>query len=332
MSQKVSMKSIAKELGVSIALVSYVLNGKLTHRISPATAERIRALADKYNYTPNQIAKSLKTNKTYTLGLIVADISNIFYSELAQHIEEEAQNHGYNVIFASAYEDSEKFKSILDVFVAKQVDGLILAVPAGADIYIQSVDQAAIPYVIIDREFEGIDPIKIININNYEASASVVHHLYTAGFKRPGAIALKSDLLHLKDRKTGFIDSVAQYDYDQSFFYEIAEKELEEKIEDCILNAIKIDKVDSLFFLTSRIAMAGLAILAKYNVRVPKEVGVVCFDESHAYKIFNTPLTYVKQPLEEMSKAAVHLLINSITPEAKLNFNTQLIIKESTCL
>lgn len=332
MAKKISMKDIAQELGVSVALVSYVLNRKFSNRISVDTAEKIRKLAKKYNYTPNQIAKSLKNNKTYTIGLIVADISNLFYSEISRHIEEEAQSLGYNVVFASAYEDPNRFESIVDVFLSKQVDGLILAVPEGADKYLSKVEQSGIPYVSIDREFENIDPSKIINIDNYKASASVVQHLHENGFKKPCAIALKSNLNHLVARKKGFTETINLNYNAEALLSEISERTLEEEIEGVILKAIKEDKADAIYFLTNRIAMAGLAVLAKNNIAVPESVGVVCFDEAEAYKIFNTNLTYVKQPLIEMGVAAVQKIINQKSNNQNLKFSTTLIIKESTIL
>ena len=131
--KKVALKDIAKELGVSTALVSYVLNDKHPGRINQETARRIKDLAIKLNYRPNQIAKSLKKNKTFTIGLIIADISNLFYSGIARVIEDEAKNMKYNVIFGSADENPQKFQELILVFLGRQVDGLILAAPAGSE-------------------------------------------------------------------------------------------------------------------------------------------------------------------------------------------------------
>src|SRR5690606_29929000 len=328
MFKKVSMKDIAEELGVSVALVSYVLNGKMTNRIHVDTADKIRKLADKYNYRPNLIAKSLKSNRTFTIGLIVADISNLFYSSIAGDIEEEANSFGYNVVFGSAYEDPKRFKSILEIFVDKQVDGLILAVPDGGEEFLPIVQRINMPYVVLDREFPNVEPEKIINIDNYSASAGVVEHLYKNGFRRLGAIALETNLKHLHDRKRGFTDTVDRK-YGEGCFYEILEDELEEKIEQTVLQALNVDKVDALFFLTNRIAMAGLAVLARYNVEVPQEVGVVCFDEADAYRIFKQELTYVKQPLKEMSQHAVRSILGRQT-EQKTKFATTLVAKASS--
>lgn len=330
MSDKVSMKDIAKELGVSVALVSYVLNGKLTNRINVETADKIRKLAKELNYRPNQIAKSLKSRKTFTIGLIVADISNLFYSSIANYIEEEANTFGYNVIFGSAYEDPARFAAILEVFIAKQVDGLILAVPDGGQIYLSQVQQVNIPFVVLDREFEGIDPKLIVNIDNYRASEEVMKHLFDNGYSNIAAVALQSNLQHLKARERGFSDAFRKLTGRPHVIYEILEKELEEKIEQTILRAIRIDKVDAFYFLTNRIAMAGLAVLARHHIDVPDQVGIVCFDEADAYQVFKTELTVVQQPLKAMSQTAVKRVLGHDTFTAGDPFGTTLLVKESS--
>ncbi|MCH5600487.1 LacI family DNA-binding transcriptional regulator [Niabella ginsengisoli] len=133
---KVSMKDIAREVGVSVALVSYVLNNRFENRINKDVAEKIRKTAKKLQYRPNQIAKSLKTNKTFTIGLIVADISNPFSSTLARIIEDEGAKYGYTVIFGSSDEDLTKFENLTNAFLNRQVDGLIMLPPEGAEDFI----------------------------------------------------------------------------------------------------------------------------------------------------------------------------------------------------
>jgi LacI family transcriptional regulator len=331
MAKKISLKDIASQLGVSVALVSYVLNGKMSTRINADTAARIRNLAKELNYTPNQIAISLKNSKTFTIGLIVADISNIFYSTIANFIEEEANQFGYNVLFGSAYENHLRFQSLLEVFIAKQVDGLILAVPEKGEQYLERLTQVNIPFVILDREFDSVESHKIVNIDNYQASQEVVSHLYHNGFKKIGAIALVSSLIHLSERKKGFTDTVKDLmGIKKPSLYEIVEHELDQEIERVVLDAIQVDKVDALYFLTSRIAMAGLSVLARHNINVPEQVGVVCFDESDAYRIFKKELTFVKQPLQLMSKRAVQLILASTAKPVASKFATTLIVRESS--
>src|SRR6188472_3049568 len=113
MKNKISLKDIAEKVGVSVTLVSYVLNNKMEGRINKDVAQKIRDTAKKLNYHTNQIAKSLKTNKTNTIGLIVADISNPFSSGLARIIEDEADKQGYTVIFGSSDEKPLRFENLL---------------------------------------------------------------------------------------------------------------------------------------------------------------------------------------------------------------------------
>src|ERR1700712_615587 len=117
MNKKISLKDIADKVGVSTALVSYVLNNKKEGRIKKSVAERIREVAMELNYRTNQIAKSLKINKTFTIGLIVSDISNPFSSGLARIIEDEADKKNYTVIFGSSDESVQRSNKLVDTFL-----------------------------------------------------------------------------------------------------------------------------------------------------------------------------------------------------------------------
>src|SRR6478752_7101985 len=149
MNKKASLKDIADKVGVSTALVSYVLNNKKEGRIKKSVADRIRTVATELNYRTNQIAKSLKTNKTFTIGLIVSDIANPFSSSLARIIEDEADKSGYTVIFGSSDEDAQKSQKLIDTFVNRQVDGLIIAPVDNSIEQIKYLEQEGIPFVLV---------------------------------------------------------------------------------------------------------------------------------------------------------------------------------------
>ncbi|MFT4094154.1 MAG: LacI family DNA-binding transcriptional regulator [Niabella sp.] len=306
------MKDIAGELGVSVALVSYVLNGKKTDKINDHTAAKIKSLAAKMNYSPNQIAKSLKTNHTFTLGLIVADISNLFYSSIAKYIEDEANLHGYHVIYGSAYEKPDRFHSILDLLLSRQVDGFILAIPEKAEHCIQLLTDLNQPFVVIDRKFDDFPNAPSIILNNLDASQKIVTHQVENGFKRLGLVTINRNLVHLQERKVGYINTCRLLLNQEPFVYEIEEERLEAQIRDVIHKSLFQDQVDSLCFFTNKVAMAGLSEIASIDIPVPGQLGIVCFDEAEAYKLFRTPITYLKQPLQEMSKAAIDYLLNQI--------------------
>ena len=120
MVKKTSMKDIAQDVGVSIALVSYVLNNQKENRIGKEVARKIREAANRLNYQPNQLAKSLKTNKSFTIGLIVADIANPFSSSMARIIEDEADKHNYTVLFGSSDENPQRLQKLIDTLLNRQ--------------------------------------------------------------------------------------------------------------------------------------------------------------------------------------------------------------------
>ena len=157
MNKKISLKDIANEVGVSIALVSYVLNGREKEaRVGQEMAEKIRKAALKLNYQPNFIARSLKSGKTNTIGLIVADISNPFFSNLARIIEDEAKKYGYIVIFGSSDESAEKSADLIDVFLNRQVDAFIIAPAAKTEKQIKRLKERKVPFVLITATFRRL--------------------------------------------------------------------------------------------------------------------------------------------------------------------------------
>lgn len=330
------MKDIAGELGVSVALVSYVLNGKKTDKINDNTAARIKDLAAKMNYSPNQIAKSLKTNRTHTLGLIVADISNLFYSSIAKYIEQEANQYGYHVIYGSAHEDPDKFNSILQLLLSRQVDGLILAIPEKAENCIPMLGQLNEPFVIIDRKFYEFPDAPAILLDNIDASKSIVTHFSDNGFKRLGIITINRHLVSLQERKEGFISASRDLLDNTPFIYELEEEQMDAQMEEVINKAIYEDKVDGLCFFTNKLAMIGLSKIASMDITVPDNLGIICFDEAKAYDIFKTPVSYFKQPLEQMSKTAIAHLVGQIEKKDHLllekprEFKGSLVVQKSS--
>jgi LacI family transcriptional regulator len=210
MEKRVSLKDIAQKVGVSTALVSYVLNNQKEGRIGKEVAEKIRVTAKKLNYRPNQLAKSLKTNKTYTIGLIVADIANPFFSTLARIIEDEAEKNNYTVIFASSDEKSDRSQKLIDVLVDRHVDGIIIAPAEGTASQIRQLKKRNVPFVLIDRFFSDLNA-NYIGVNNYEAAYEATKHIIETGRKRIGMIGFRTTLPNLEDRRKGFIKALEDH-------------------------------------------------------------------------------------------------------------------------
>src|SRR5690348_6892120 len=204
MNKKVSLKDVALHLGVSTALVSYVINNKEKEaRVGPEMAKKIRKAVAELNYQPNLIAKSLKSGKTNTIGLIVADISNPFFSSIARIIEDEARNQGYVVIFGSSDESAEKSQALINVFLNRQVDAFIIAPAENTEKQIKALKNAGIPVVLIDRYFPGV-PSDSVRINNTEVSKKAVTHLIKEDRKHIALLTYKTKLAHINERTEGY--------------------------------------------------------------------------------------------------------------------------------
>ena len=209
MKKKVCLKDIAQKVGVSIALVSYVLNNQKLSRINKDVAQKIKDVAKELNYRTNQIARSLKTNKTFTIGLIVADISNPFFSGLARIIEDEAEKNNYTVIFGSSDEKAEKSLKLINVLVNRQVDGFIIAPAENTASQILYLQENEIPFVLVDRYYPDIKASHVA-IDNYKASYTAVSHVINNDRKRIGMITYDTTMFHLQERKKGYIDALKE--------------------------------------------------------------------------------------------------------------------------
>ena len=314
MEKKVSLKDIAQQVGVSTALVSYVLNNKREKRVSKEIAQRIREVAAQLNYRTNQIARSLKTSKTYTIGLVVSDIANPFSSALARIIEDEADKHQYTVIFSSSDENEEKSAKLIEALLNRQVDGLIVALPPNSEQQVAYLQQQQVPFVLVDRYYPAIKT-NYVALDNYGAAFNAVEQLIQNGRRKIGLLTYDTDLFNLQERKRGYTEALKKHKlpakkgqvkevnikYDQA---------AAQKAVNALLNPA--DPVDAILFGGNKIAVDALQYISTLPVKIPDQLAVVSFDETEALKFFYAPFTYVKQPMLEMGKLATRILLESM--------------------
>lgn len=308
MKKNVSLKDIANKVGVSTALVSYALNNKMEGRINKEMAARIKAVAEELNYRPNQIARSLKTSKTSTIGLLLADISNPFSSQIARIVENEANKYGYTVIMGSTDENADKTRNLIQLFLNRQVDGLILSLPENTENEVLYLKKQGIPFVLLDRYFPTI-PTNVVAIDNFTASRNAIQHLLENEHKRIGVISYKTNLHHLKERLKGALDLLEN----KSLVGEIRL----DNIDDDVATAIDLflalpNPVSAIFFTSNLLTLSGLKHLNKIGVRIPDQLAVVAFDKTDAFELFYTTISHISQPLTQLGETAVTLLRKTI--------------------
>jgi LacI family transcriptional regulator len=335
MRRGVSLKDIAQKAGVSTALVSYVLNNTRENRTNKDTAQRIRDTASQLNYKINQVAKSLKTNKTYTIGLIVSDISNSFSASLARIIENESEKYNYTTIFGSSDEDIHKFEKLINTFINRKVDGLIISPPAKSEDLIKNLQQQGIPFVLLDRYFPEIKTNYII-LDNFTASFDAVNHLIDTGRKRIGMITYQSDLFHLEERTRGYSSALKKNNiaYEKGWLKQVDIINDNSAIENAVKELLSVSPaVDAVLFGSNVIAMCSLKYINTLPLNVPNDLAIVSFDQASMLDIFYSPVTYIKQPLEEIGQLAIKTLLESMKDSSavtQIKLQAELIIQQST--
>lgn len=316
MNKRVSLKDIAGKVGVSTALVSYVLNGlEKEKRVSPAVVEKIRAAARELNYKPNQIARSLRSGSTNTLGLIVADIANPFFGQLARVIEDEASRFQYVVILGSSDEDCAKSASLIDTLLDRQVDGFILVPSEGCAEQVELLVSRNIPVVLTDRYLPGI-PAHAVVLDNYGATREAVSHLVGNGYRRIALVAYASSLVHMQERIRGYCEAMDAAGMGANKLVEtVSYDSAKADTEKLVAALVKEQKTEAVIFATNALTLFGLYAVKKHNFRVPEELAVIGFDGNEAFDFFTPPLTYLRQPVEAIGRESVRILLEQIRGE-----------------
>ncbi|MHB9054895.1 MAG: LacI family DNA-binding transcriptional regulator [Paludibacteraceae bacterium] len=310
---KISLKSIAKELGVSTATISLVLNGKDKNgRVSKELSQKILDKAKELNYLPNSLAKSLREGNSRTLGLIIADITNVFFGALALYIQENAEKMGYTVIIGNTNEDLGKMQNLVNLLRRRQVDGFVITPTEGSEKIIQSILDDDMPLVMVDRYFPGLQ-VSSVTINNFQISYEAVNSLIAKGCHKIGMIIYSTEKqAHMQDRKDGYLKAVKEGNiYDADLIQEVHYEDIENEIAIAVTRLLS-QNIDGAFFATNSISMIGLKnIIAKIKLD-EKAIHFMCFDENEAYCLLPFNISFVRQPIKKMAEESIKQIIDQI--------------------
>lgn len=333
--KKASIKDVALRAGVSTASVSYVLNNS-RDRISEDTILKVRKAAEELNYRPNTIAKSLKMQRTLTIGLLVADIANPYFSNIARLIEDEARREGYSLLIGSCDENKERFEQLIDTFYDRQVDGLIVTPVEGSDEKLQGLLHQNVPFVMIDRFMPSLQG-NYVQINNYDTSYNATEHLLAGGRRNIVFVDFNFKLHHLLQREQGFKAALLAHNiaFTEGNIMKVDLESSDEQIAEAFTALFSQTQLpDAFLFSSNKLAIKGLKMFVKMQIKIPEDVGVICFDESEAYGLFNVPLTYVKQPIAEICAQAFQTLQNLIADQGQapsvITFKAELVVSTSS--
>lgn len=334
--RKVTLTDIANELNVSKTLVSLVLNGKGDKAaINKMTQKRVLDLADKLHYKPNQVARGLRMGKTKTIGLIVADISNPFFARITRTIEFYAEKEGYSIIVCSSDEDQDREKRLINMLLNRQVDGIIMTSTLENPDIVNQLISDKFPVVLMDRYFNGTS-YNYVGVDNRYASKNAVNHFIGKGHSNIGLITLTPNYISsLKDRKQGYIDALAEANIplDNSFILELNYNDLKNKHYSKIREFLLENNITAIFTTNNGIAVGCLEVTKELNLNIPNDISIITFDDVELFKYTSPTISSIAQPLEDIGKHSVSLLLQQLNSgeyyyENKI-LEAKLLIRES---
>lgn len=328
----VTIKDVAREAGVSVSTVSRVLTQNAP--VKRETRERVQTAIKELGYSPNALARSLRKKFSRTIGLVIPDISNPFFPDIAKGVEDTAKEAGYHVILCNAGNNPQREEEAIQLLKERQVDGVILVSSSPVGAYLQKFSEMKI--VIVDRELQDMEVDTVI-CDNVSGSYLATRHLIELGHRDIAIVTGSMGLNTTRDRLLGY------------------EKALKEKglpvLEDWIWKAgfsfdhgynvteenLKTGNMPTAIFASSDIAAVGvISALEKHGLKVPEDISVVGFDDITLSTLVKPTLTTVTQPTYQMGKEAVELLVSGIKRGRKkakrIVLPTNLVVRNSSGL
>lgn len=316
--KKTLLEDIAKELNVSKTLVSMVINGKGdAYGISKKTQEKVLAKAGEMEYTPNVFARALRTGKSHLIALLVADISNPFYSNIAKYVEKELASKGYNLMICSTDENVEREEKLISLFAEQHmIDGLIIATTNTSGEYFKKERLRNFPIVFIDRYLPDIESNYVV-ANNYQGSLEITELLIQKGCKNILALNITpSHISSLTERVKGYKDALKKHDisFKDENLLEISFDNIQNDVREKLTKRLKQgQKIDAIYTLNNHIATACLNVFNEIGFDAKKEgVYFASFDDISLFDFVKPNIISVSQPLEQIGIEAANLALHLI--------------------
>ena len=319
---RVTIKDVARQAGVSTSTVSLVLNNKPVS-ISQETRNAVLTAARELNYRPNQLAVSLVTQKSKTLGLIIPDNSNLFFAQLSKHIEIAANQAGYTLIYGNSNDSVRTDLHYLHIFGDRGVDGIIIApsVFGAPDEYwscLSFIYSLKLPVVFVDRAMQESNLPSILP-DNFTGGYLATRHLLDQGHRVVGCCTGPANLESCVQRLNGYRKALEEYGiafnpaliYQGDFSTESGQK---------ALPYLLGQNITAVFAFNDMMAFGLYKELHSFNLSVPGDLSIVGFDDIFFAEIIQPPLTTVAQPIAEMAASVVEKLVSQIEyPSREIN-------------
>lgn len=321
---KETLSSISQRIGVSMTTVSRVLSGQSEkYRISESTQKKVIKEAQRCHYSPNIIARNLRTNRTNTIGLLLPSVANPYFADLSSIIISEASRSGYTTIVADSRENEDNQKANIAMLVSRRVDGIIAA-PCGDDPeLLEEINRTTMPVMLVDRPLKD-SLLPHVTTNNYTGGFDATNVLIRNGHKRIACIQGAQTSVPNMKRVNGYINAMRRVGLEDNAIvvgneFSLHNGYLETKK---LINSSK--RPTAIFTLSNTIALGSIKALREAGLSIPKDISLIAFDNNIYMDYFVPPITRISQPVKEMAKLAVKLLFESIESGKRLSTQIEL--------
>jgi LacI family transcriptional regulator len=332
---RATITDVASEAGVHPSTVSRVLTEHPGSTMRPETRQRVLAAADRLGYRPSALARSLRLQRTLTLGMLVPDITNPFFSSIIKGAEDAARLRGYNLILCNSEDEPEREATYLRVLRERQVDGLLIASSQMADDTIAELREQAFPFVLLNRATRSAEDLAVV-VDNHAAAVGVVAHLAALGHRRVGHIAGPQNTTTGADRCDGYRAGVLAYAMADEPELVVEADAFSEEAGHRALGIMLAGSArpTAVFAANDLIAIGMLQRLREIGARVPGDLSIVGFNDIPLAGLLEPALTTVRVPQLEMGVAGAHLLIDRLEGrpigDVRLTLPTQFVARASS--
>jgi LacI family transcriptional regulator len=328
------MRDVAQLAGVSISTVSHVVNN--SRGVSDeARAQVVQAMAQ-LDYRPNALARSLRRQKTHSLGMIVPDNANPFFAEIARAIEDRGFAHGYSIILCNSDGNLQKQAAYVDLLVERRVAGILFVAAGVSTELVDDLQRQRVPLVVIDREVPGV-AVDMVQTNHHQGGRLATEHLIALGHRRIGCIPAGSDLSPGAERLAGYRDALAAHGLAEDaalvvpgdFQFASGYRAMGQLL-------ALAERPTAVFAGNDLMAVGAIRAATAAGLRVPEDLSIVGFDDISLASYTNPPLTTIHQPKREIGRLAMEMLLARMNdpdaPPRSVRLETELVVRQSSSL
>lgn len=332
MFQPITIKDIAKALGLSTSTVSRALTDR--YEISAETKKLVLEYAEKIGYQPNPIAQSLKERRSHSIGVVVCEVANNYFSQAINGIESIAYDRGYHVIITQTHESFDREVVNIQHMASRGVDGLLISLSSETQdlSHIKYLHEKGLPIVFFDRVANEIDTHKVI-ANNYQAAFDTTEHLIKSGSRKIAHLTNSPNLSITTERLDGFKAALEKHNVSFNPAY-LKNCEhggmIQDEVEVAVTELLALaDRPDAIFIASDRLSSGCLTSLKKHGVKIPADIAIAGFTNSDVAELFDPALTTVRQPAFKIGQIATQMLIQLIESKHPVTeFETRMLDAE----